>query len=276
MGVRDGELASGSEPASANEPAPQKVALVTGGSRGIGYAVCRRLSDEGYAIVAAARTGQELEALDAEFRERGRTIACHGLDIGDADDVAALFKAIGERFGHLDAVVNSAGISYVAPVALAKLDRCSDVLQVNLMGAFIVSREAVRMMTRQRHGRIVHIGSISGTIGARYNAIYAASKAGVAGLVKSLALEVAPLGITVNAVQPGTVHTELFEQTHGARAKIKGISLEEQKRIMEEDNPQKRLVMPDEIAAAVSYLLGDGAASVNGHLLTVDGGRSIA
>lgn len=256
--------------------AVSKVALVTGGSRGIGYAVCRRLSDDGYTIVAAARTEEELEALDAEFQRERRAIVCHGLDIGSANDVAALFKAVLDRFGRVDVLVNSAGISYVAPVALAKLDRCSDVLQINLMGAFMVSREAVRIMTRQRHGRIVHIGSISGTIGASYNAIYAASKAGVAGLVKSLALEVAPLGITVNAVQPGTVHTDLFEQTHGARARIRGISLDEQKRLMEEDNPQKRLVMPDEIAAAVSYLVSDGAASVNGHLLSVDGGRSVA
>ncbi|MFK7894086.1 MAG: SDR family NAD(P)-dependent oxidoreductase [Granulosicoccus sp.] len=254
----------------------QRVALVTGGSRGIGYAVCKQLSDAGYAIVAAARTEDELKALEAEFQKQGRVIACHGLDISKADAVAALFKAINEEFGRLDVVVNSAGISYVAPVALANLERCNDVLQVNLMGAFMISKEAVRMMTRQRHGRIVLIGSISGTIGASYNAIYAASKAGVAGLVKSLALEVAPLGITVNAVQPGTVHTELFEQTHGARAKIKGITLDEQKAMLEQDNPQKRLVTVHDIAAAVSYLVSDGAASVNGHLLTVDGGRSIA
>jgi len=253
-----------------------KIALVTGGSRGIGYAVCKRLSDDGYTIVAAARTMDELDALQAEFQALGREIVCHGFDISDAVAVEQLVSQTQAQFGRIDAVVNSAGISYVAPVALAKLDRCEAVLQVNLMGAFMISKAAVRVMTRQRHGRIVHIGSISGTIGAAYNAIYAASKAGVAGLVKSLALEVGSLGITVNAVQPGTVHTDLFEQTHGARAKIRGISLDEQKRIMEEDNPQKRLVMPEEIAAAVAYLVSDGAASVNGHLLSVDGGRSIA
>lgn len=254
----------------------QKVALVTGGSRGIGLAVCRKLSDDGFAIVAAARTEDELKALQADFESRGRTIACFGLDIADGAAVEQLVKDVQSRFGRLDAVVNSAGISYVAPVALANIERCQEVMQVNLMGAFMLSRASVRLMTRQKFGRIVHIGSISGTIGASYNAIYAASKAGVAGLVKSLALEVAPLGITVNAVQPGTVHTELFEQTHGARAKIKGITLEEQKRIMEADNPQKRLVMPDEIASAVAFLVSDGASAVNGHLLTVDGGRSIA
>ena len=261
---------------SASQSSKQKVALVAGGSRGIGYAICKRLSADGYAIAAAARTRDELDALKAEFHSMGREICCHGFDISDAASVDQLIKHVHDHYGRIDVVVNSAGISYVAPVALAKLDRCEEVIRVNLLGAFMLSRAAVRIMTRQRYGRIVHIGSISGTIGASYNAIYAASKAGVAGLVKSLALEVAPIGITVNAVQPGTVHTDLFEQTHGARAKIRGITLAEQKSIMEADNPQKRLVMPEEIASAVAYLVSDGATSVNGHLLTVDGGRSIS
>ena len=130
-------------------------------------------------------------------------------------------------------------------------------------------------MISARSGRIVHIGSISGQIGTPYNAIYAASKAGLVGLVKSIALEVAATGITCNVVQPGTVRTELFNQTHGARAKIKGITLEEQEQALINENPQRRLVIPDEVAAAVSYLLSDGAVSVNGVQLTVDGGRSI-
>lgn len=252
-----------------------KIALVAGAGRGIGYATCQRLAAAGYDIAAGARSLDELDKLKEELGNSGCKVSCHEFDIGDADAVAAMFKEVKAEHGRIDALVNSAGTSYVAPVALADLKKCESVIQTNLMGAFIISRAAARVMTRQKSGRIVHIGSISGTIGAAYNAIYAASKAGVAGLVKSMALEMAPLGITVNAVQPGTVHTELFEQTHGARAKLKGISLEEQKALMEADNPQQRLVLPDEIAAAVEYLLSDGAAAVNGHLLTVDGGRSI-
>ena len=256
--------------------AERKVALVAGGSRGIGHAICRRLALEGYALSVAARTDDELEAFSREFTRDGHEVMCRAFDIADRDSVDALFEHTLEHFGRLDAVVNSAGISYVAPVSLSNLDRCEEVLRVNLFGAYVLSRAAVRIMTRQRYGRIVHVGSISGTIGAAYNAIYAASKGGVAGLVKSLALEVGSLGITVNAVQPGTVHTSLFEQTHGARAKLKGISLEEQRALMEADSPLKRLIMPEEIAAAVAYLLSDSAAGVNGHLLNVDGGRSIA
>jgi len=254
----------------------QRVAFVAGGGRGIGYAICQRLADAGYKVAAGARTLDELENLERELKLKNQTIDCYEFDIRIADSVEEVISSVHAKNGKLDVLVNSAGISYVAPVALSQLDKCADVLDVNLMGAYTISRAAVRRMARQKYGRIVHIGSISGTIGAAYNAMYAASKAGVAGLVKSLALEVATLGITVNAVQPGTVHTELFEQTHGARANIKGITLEEQKALMESQNPQHRLVNPVEIAAAVAYLVSDDAAAVNGHLLTVDGGRSIA
>jgi 3-oxoacyl-[acyl-carrier protein] reductase len=254
----------------------KRVALVAGAGRGIGYAVCKRLSDQGYTVAAAARTLSELTRLETELGEMQRSVSCHEFDISDAGSVNTLVKNVMNEHGRIDVMVNSAGTSYIAPVALSNLDKCQTVLQVNLFGAFVLSRAVVRVMIRQKSGRIVHIGSISGTIGAAYNAIYAASKAGVAGLVKSLALEVAPLGITVNAVQPGTVHTELFEQTHGARAKLKGISLAEQKQQMIQDNPQQRLVLTSEIADAVAYLVSDGAAAVNGHLLTVDGGRSVS
>jgi NAD(P)-dependent dehydrogenase (short-subunit alcohol dehydrogenase family) len=255
---------------------PIRVALVAGGSRGIGFAICHDLADAGYHVIAAARTQDELQELSDSFATKGREITCLNFDMANAESINTMVKTAHQCHGQLDVVINSAGISYVAPVALANLDRCEEVLQVNLMGAFTLSKAAVRIMTRQRYGRIVHIGSISGTIGAAYNAIYAASKAGVAGLVKSLALEVASLGITVNAVQPGTVHTRLFEQTHGARAKLKGITIEEQKALMEADNPQKKLVTVNDVAAAVCFLVSDGAGSINGHLLNVDGGRSIS
>lgn len=252
------------------------VALVAGGSRGIGYAICHDLAEKGYTIVAAARTSEELTDLSESFEKLNHEITCLQFDMADSESINNLVNTAFKQYGRLDAVINSAGISYVAPVALANLQRCEEVIQVNLMGAFTLSKAAVRIMTRQRFGRIVHIGSISGTIGAAYNAIYAASKAGVAGLVKSLALEVASLGITVNAVQPGTVHTSLFEQTHGARAKLKGITIDEQRALMEADNPQKRLVTVNDISAAVCFLVSDGAASINGHLLNVDGGRSVS
>jgi len=254
----------------------QRVALVAGGGRGIGYAICERLSNDGFIVVAAARTIDELDRLKQALKKNNRAVSCYEFDIADPASVDKLIKQVMNEYGRIDVMVNSAGTSYVAPVALSKYDKCQEVIQVNLMGAFILSRAVVRVMIRQKSGRIVHIGSISGTIGAAYNAIYAATKAGVAGLVKSLALEVASVGITVNAVQPGTVHTELFEQTHGARAKLKGITLDEQKKEMEDDSPLNRLVDTKEIASAVAYLVSDDAAAVTGHLLNVDGGRSVS
>ena len=253
-----------------------RVALVVGGGRGIGRAVCERLAADGCTVAVAGRTLAALEAVRDGLRDAGHEATCHELDLADLASVEPAVKGVVTEHGRVDVLVNAAGISYVAPVALSNLDRCEEVLRVNLLGAFALSRAAVRPMIRQKAGRIVHVGSISGDVGAPYNAIYAASKAGLGGLVRSLALEVAALGITVNAVQPGTVRTELFEATHGARAKLKGITLEAQERAMEADSPQRRLVRPDEVAAAVSYLAGDGAAAVNGHLLDVDGGRSVA
>lgn len=253
----------------------KKVALVTGGGRGIGRAVCERLAKDNYTLCIGARTIAELTEVEASLAAGGAEVNCFAFDITAAEDVERVVAAIDADHGGIDLLVNSAGTSYIAPVAISKLERCEEVIRVNLFGAFVISRAVIRLMMRRRSGRIVHIGSISGQIGAPYNAIYAASKAGLAGLVKSLALEVAALGITVNAVQPGTVYTQLFEQTHGARARIKGISIEQQKQAMVEENPQKRLVTVEEVAEAVLYLASPGAAAVNGHLLTVDGGRSI-
>lgn len=249
--------------------------MVTGGSKGIGYAICQQLLSSGYTVIAASRTPIPAQQISDQKNPENPKIDWIEFDMANAKSIESMVKQVHSSYGRLDAVVNSAGINYVAPVALANIERSSEVIQINLMGAFVLSKAAVRIMTRQRYGRIVHIGSISGTIGSAYNAIYAASKAGVAGLTKSLALEVASLGITVNAVQPGTIHTELFSQAHGARAKLKGISIEQQKALMENEYPHKRLITVEEVAATVDFLLSDKAASITGHLLNVDGGRSI-
>jgi 3-oxoacyl-[acyl-carrier protein] reductase len=252
-----------------------KVAFVAGGGRGIGRATCYRLAEEGYKLAVAARTEAELDEVVETIGFRGGSVDAYAFDIVDDNAVNTAVKDVVDKHGRIDALVNSAGISYIGPVVMSRIDKCEEVLRVNLLGALIISKAVLKSMIRQRSGRIVHIGSISGQIGAPYNAIYAASKAGLAGLVKSIALEVAATGITCNIVQPGTVRTELFNQTHGARAKVKGITLEEQEQALIDENPQRRLVVPEEIAAAVAYLLSDGAASVNGLQLTVDGGRSI-
>jgi NAD(P)-dependent dehydrogenase (short-subunit alcohol dehydrogenase family) len=170
--------------------------------------------------------------------------------------------------------VNCAVISNNAHLLLGNIQKWRDVLEVNTLGAFCISQAAIRPMIRQHYGRVVHIGSISAQVGAPYNAIYAASKAGVAGLVRSLALEVAAAGITVNAVQPGYVKTKLFAQTQGARAKIRGVDLEQQENDLIQDTPTRRLVTPEDVASLVDYLASESSRSITGQTLNVDGGRT--
>ncbi|MEM7563779.1 MAG: SDR family oxidoreductase, partial [Pseudomonadota bacterium] len=177
-------------------------------------------------------------------------------------------------YGGLSAMVNCAGVSYIAPVLLSKNEDWERVLQINTIGAFNISRAVLRPMIRSRFGRIIHIGSISSQVGAAYNAIYAASKAGVAGMVRSLSLEVATLGITVNAVQPGYVKTKLFAQTQGARAKVKGVSIEQHEQDLIDDTPTGRLVTPEDVASLVGYLASDESHSITGQTINVDGGRT--
>jgi 3-oxoacyl-[acyl-carrier protein] reductase len=196
------------------------------------------------------------------------------IDVTDETSCKQATNAVVEEFGRIDGMVNCAGISDIAPVLLGKSERWQRVLETNTLGAFKISQAVLRPMFRARYGRIIHIGSISAEVGAPFNAIYAASKAGVAALVRSLALEVAATGITVNAVQPGYVKTKLFAQTQGARARIKGVSIETHEADLVRDTPTGRLVTPEDVASLVAYLAKPESRSITGQTLNVDGGRT--
>lgn len=251
-----------------------KISLITGGGRGIGRAICERLANDDHIVYSAARTLDEITEVVSKISEDGGEAHALELDITDAEQVDAAIKKILGKHSHIDVMVNSAGTSYIAPVVMGKLPEWRKVLETNVLGAFIISKAVVRPMLRVRSGRIIHIGSVSGEIGAPYNAIYAASKHAIAGLVRSLALEVAPSGITVNAVQPGTIKTDLYNYTHGARAKLKGVTMEEHENDLIQEVPTRRFVTPEEIAAAVAFLASDDASSITGQMLNVDGGRT--
>ena len=252
----------------------QPVALITGGAGGIGSAICARLSERGFRIQLTSQAKAKAEEAADKIVCSGFQADAYQLDITDEVAATALVRQITDRMGRLDVLVNCAGISYIAPVLMSKPDRWESVLRVNLLGAFIISQAVLRPMMRQQNGRIIQIGSISADVGAPFNAIYAASKAGVAALVRSLALEVARTGITVNGVQPGYVKTLLFEETQAVRAKIKGVSPEQHEQDLIRDTPTGRLVLPQDVAAAVAYLASEDAASVTGQMINVDGGRT--
>ena len=252
----------------------KRVSLVVGGTGDIGLAICRNLLARGSTVIVSGLSEEQAGTALSELLKTSDNVGSCVLDVTDKSSCKDAMRLIKDKYGRLDDLVNCAGVSYIAPVLLAKIDEWKKVLDVNTLGSFIISQAALRMMIAQKHGRIIHIGSISAEVGAPYNAIYAASKAAIGGLVRSLALEIAASGITVNAVQPGYVKTKLFAQTQGARAKIKGVSLEDHEMDLVRDTPTRNLVTPEDVASLVGYLASEESASITGQTINVDGGRT--
>jgi 3-oxoacyl-[acyl-carrier protein] reductase len=242
-----------------------RVALVTGGGRGIGRAVAIRLAKEG-ARVAISYYSNDATAKDtAEMvRKVGAECETFKSDAASVGDAEALFKGVGEAFGPVEILVNNAGVRQDNILLRMKDTEFDEVLATNLRGVYLCTRAVLRGMVRARWGRIVNISSVVGLIGNAGQANYAASKAGMIGFTKSVAREVANRGITVNAVAPGYVQTEL---TAGLAENVKA-------RIVEQI-PAGRFGAAEEIAEVVVFLAGEGAAYVTGQTIAVDGGMTM-
>jgi 3-oxoacyl-[acyl-carrier protein] reductase len=237
-------------------------ALVTGGSRGIGRAVVLRLARQG-ADVAFSYRGNEEAATScvAEIEATGRKALAVQADVTDPAAAEALVGQALEALGKVDILVNNAGITRDDLIMRMGVDTWREVLETNLFGAFYVTKAVMRPMLRAKYGRIINMTSVAGIAGNAGQANYSSAKAGLIGLTKATAREVASRGITANAVAPGFVLTELTESLpENIKAAILAAT------------PLGRFATPEEIASAVAFLASDDAAYITGHVLTVDGG----
>jgi 3-oxoacyl-[acyl-carrier protein] reductase len=238
-----------------------KVAVITGGSRGIGRAIAMRLSAEGAKVAICGRNLEAAEEVVAEIEAAGATGMAVAADVSRESDAEALIQASIKRFGRLDILVNNAGITKDGLLVRMKEEDWDTVLDVNLKGAFFTTRAALRPMLRARGGRIVNISSIAGMMGIPGQANYSAAKAGLIGFTKAVAKEVASRSITVNAVAPGFIETEMT-----------AVLPEDRKRIYLSQIPIGRFGDPTEVAALVSFLVSEAAGYITGQVITIDGG----
>src|SRR5205823_577556 len=249
-----------------------RIALVTGGGRGIGRAVALALAAEGADIAVAARSGDELEETVSSIRaagRRGEAIVC---DVTDRSNVEAMIGRVKTALGDPLILVNNAGIAASAKLTDTTDEMWDRMLRVNASGAFYCTRAVLPLMLAAKWGRIVNMASVAGRAGAPYIAAYTASKHALLGLTRAVAAEVASRGITVNAVCPGYVDTEMTDASAANIVKRTGRTEEDARKILEGFSPQGRLMTAPEVAAMTTYLCSEAARGINGQGIVIDGG----
>ena len=238
-----------------------RVALVTGASRGIGESIAKRLASEGAFVLAAARSAEALARVVSEIASAGGRAEAVALDLADSPSIEAAVKSALAAHGEIHVLVNNAGVTEDNLILRMSREAWDRVLSTNLTGVFLLTQSVVKGMVRKRYGRIVNVTSVVGLMGNAGQANYAASKAGLIGLTKSVARELASRNITCNAVAPGFIATAMTEKmTEEARAKLSG------------QIPLERLGAPEDVAAAVAFLASEEASYITGTVVNVSGG----
>ena len=250
-----------------------KTAIVTGGGRGIGETIALALAAEGCSVAVAGRSEAHLEKVAGKIREAGRESMAIRCDVTDPRSVAELFGKAKETWEKLDILVNNAGQSHSELLARLSIETWNQMLAINLTGTFLCCQAALGWMLPQKSGRIINIASTASKIGIRYAGAYAAAKHGVLGLTRTMALETATSGITVNAVCPGWVSTDMAERAVTTISGKTKVSEEKAREILAGDSPQKRILDPEEIAYTVVFLACDQARGITGQAIDVSGGQ---
>ena len=240
-----------------------KNVLVTGATGGIGSAIAENFAKNGYNVALHTfskpdKAKKKAEELSAEYGIKAFSVRA---DISKQNEVKAMFETLEKNFGKIDILVNNAGISLVSMLCDTTEEDYDRVMNINLKGAFLCTKEAIKNMVHNKWGRVINISSVWGNVGASCEVVYSASKAGLVGFTKAMARELAPSGVTVNAVSPGLIDTEM--NAHLSQADIKDLC---------EEIPVGRMGKSEEVANAVLFLADDGASYITAQIITVDGG----
>jgi NAD(P)-dependent dehydrogenase (short-subunit alcohol dehydrogenase family) len=243
-----------------------EVAIVTGASRGVGLAIAREFAKEGARLAICSRSEGDVKLA---AKSLGKGVFAAGCDATHEAQVRDFVEKTAKQFGRIDILVNNAGDAVSAPLEKTKLELWNEMISMNLTSVFLFSREVYPIMRKQGDGRIINIGSIAGKIGGKYIAAYSASKHGVIGFTKSLAMEGAEHGIKVNAICPGYLDTPLTERSIKNITEKTGMSFQQARRMLENENPQRRLIPPEEVASIALFLASREAGGITGEAINV-------